>query len=79
MKLHNPERLFGLDEKIDRRLPRVRSLHLIREDGYGGWLKCIACIVCVAFTCFFACYFKNKKNIFGLYICICTSCVTLKS
>ena len=24
--LHNPERLFSLDEKIDRQLPRVRSL-----------------------------------------------------
>ena len=42
MKLHNPERLFGLGEEIDRRLPRVRSLHLIREERYGGWLKCIA-------------------------------------
>ena len=26
MKLRNPERLFGLDEEIDRRLPQVRSL-----------------------------------------------------
>ena len=29
MKLRSPERLFGLDEEIDRRLPRVRSLRLI--------------------------------------------------
>ena len=42
MQLRNPERLFGLDEEIDRRLPRVRSPHLIREERYGGWLKCIA-------------------------------------
>ena len=42
MKPHSPERLFGLDEEIDRRLPRVRSLRLIREERYGGWLKCIA-------------------------------------
>ena len=42
MKLRSPERLFGLDEEIDRRLPRVRSLHLIRAERYGGWLKCIA-------------------------------------
>ena len=42
MKLRNPERLFGLDEEIDRRLPCVRSLRLIREERYGGWLKCIA-------------------------------------
>ena len=39
MKLRCPERLFGLDEEIDRRLPRVRSL---RAERYGGWLKCIA-------------------------------------
>ena len=39
MKLRSPERLFGLDEEIDRRLPRVRSLRLIRADRYGGWLK----------------------------------------
>ena len=42
MKLRDPERVFGLDEEIDRRLPSVRSLRLIREDRYGGWLKCIA-------------------------------------
>ena len=42
MKLRNPERLFGLNGEIDRRLPRVRSLRLIREERYGGWLKCIA-------------------------------------
>ena len=41
MKLRSPERLFGLDEEIDRRLPHVRSLRLIREERYGGWLKCI--------------------------------------
>ena len=46
MKLHSPERLFGLDDEIDRRLPRVRSLRLIRADRFGGWLKCIACVVC---------------------------------
>ena len=40
MKLRSPERLFGLDEEIDRRLPRVRSLRLIRAERYGGWLKC---------------------------------------
>ena len=33
-KLRNPEHLFGLDEEIDRRLPRVRSLHLVREERY---------------------------------------------
>ena len=43
-KLHNPEHLFSLDEEIDRRLPHVRSLCLIREDRYGGWLKCICFI-----------------------------------
>ena len=42
MKLRSPERLFGLDEEIDRRLPCVRSLRLIRAERYGGWLKCIA-------------------------------------
>ena len=42
MNLGNPECLFGLDEEIDKRLLRVRSLNLIREDRYGGWLKCIA-------------------------------------
>ena len=42
MKLRSPEHLFGLDEEIDRRLPRVRSLRLIRAERYGGWLKCIA-------------------------------------
>ena len=42
MKLRSPERLFGLDEKIGRQLPRVRSLRLIREERYGGWMKCIA-------------------------------------
>ena len=42
VKLQSPERLFGLDEEIDRPLPHVRSLHLIREERYGGWLKCIA-------------------------------------
>ena len=31
MKLHNPDPLFGLDEKIYRRLTRVRLLRLIRE------------------------------------------------
>ena len=41
MKLGSPDRLFGLDEEIDRRLPHVRSLLLIREERYGGWLKCI--------------------------------------
>ena len=45
MKLRNPERLFGLDEEIDGRLPRVRSLHLIREERNEGWLKCIALYV----------------------------------
>ena len=44
MKLCSPERLFGLDEEIDRRLPRVRSLRLIRAERYGGWLKCICFI-----------------------------------
>ena len=34
MKLLNPERLFGLDEEIDRRLLHVKSLCLIREDRY---------------------------------------------
>ena len=34
--LQNPECLFGLDEEIDRRLPCVRSLHLTREERYGG-------------------------------------------
>ena len=42
MKLRSPEHLFGLDEEIDRRLALVRSLCLIREERYGGWLKCIA-------------------------------------
>ena len=42
VKLRNPEHSFGLDEENDRRLPCVRSLHLIREDRYGGFLKCIA-------------------------------------
>ena len=42
MKLRNPERLFGLDEEIDGRLPHLRSLHLIREERYGGWLKFIS-------------------------------------
>ena len=42
LKLLNPEHLFGLDEEIDRRLPCVRSLGLIREERYGGLLKCIA-------------------------------------
>ena len=42
VKLRSPERLFGLDEEIDRRLPHVRSLRLFREVRYGGWLKCIA-------------------------------------
>ena len=42
MKRRNPERLFGLDEEIDKQLPCVRSLRLIREERYGGWLKCIA-------------------------------------
>ena len=41
-KLHNPERLLGLDKEIDRRLPRVRLLHLFGQDRYGGWLKFIA-------------------------------------
>ena len=45
MKLRSPERLFGSDEVIDRRLSRLRSLHLIREERYGGWLKCIALYV----------------------------------
>ena len=51
MKLRSPERLFGLDEEIDRRLPRVRSLRLIRAERYGGWLKCIAIItkVCIVY------------------------------
>ena len=39
MKLHKPEHSFGLDEEIDRRLHHVRSLRLIRDDTYGGWLK----------------------------------------
>ena len=42
MKLRSPKRLFGLDEEIDRQLPHVRSLRLIRVERYGGWLKCIA-------------------------------------
>ena len=42
MKLRNPQHLFGLDEEIDRRLPRVRSLHLISEERYGGMQKLIA-------------------------------------
>ena len=42
MKLLNHDHLFGLDEEIDRRLPCVRPLCLIREERYGGWLKCIA-------------------------------------
>ena len=44
VKLHNSERFFCLDEEIDRRLPHVRSLCLIREDRYGGWLK-IYCFI----------------------------------
>ena len=32
MKLLSPERLSGLDEGIDRRLPHVRSLRLIRAE-----------------------------------------------
>ena len=32
MKLRSPERLFGLDEEIDRRLPRVRSLRLSKPE-----------------------------------------------
>ena len=39
VKLRSPEHLFNLDEEIDRRLPCVRSLYLIREEKYGGWLK----------------------------------------
>ena len=42
MKVHNSERLFSLDESINRRLPIVRSLRLIRDDRYGGWLTFIA-------------------------------------
>ena len=34
--------IFDLNEEINRQLPHVRSLRLIREDRYGGWLKCIA-------------------------------------
>ena len=30
-KLGNPEHLFGLNEEIDRQLPRVRSLSLTSE------------------------------------------------
>ena len=45
VKLRSPEHLFGLDEEIDRRLPCVRSLRLMREERYGGWLKCIALYV----------------------------------
>ena len=42
IKLRNPERLFGLDEEIDRRMPHVRSLCLFIEERYGGWPKGIA-------------------------------------
>ena len=42
MKLRSPEHLFGLDEEIDRRLPGVRSLRLMTEERYGGWLICTA-------------------------------------
>ena len=42
MKLCSPECSFGLDEENDRRLPSVRSLRLIREERYGGWLKSFA-------------------------------------
>ena len=31
--------LFGLVEETERWLPSVRSLRLIIEDRYGGWLK----------------------------------------
>ena len=33
---------FYLVEETERRLPHVRSLRLIKEDRYGGWLKFIA-------------------------------------
>ena len=42
MELSNPERLFGLDKEMDRRLPRVRSLSLIRDNRYEVWPKFIA-------------------------------------
>ena len=44
-KLHYSERLFSLDEETDRRLQRVRSLRLIIEERYGGWLKLMALLV----------------------------------
>ena len=34
--------LFGLVEETERWLSYVRSLHLIKEDRYGAWLKFIA-------------------------------------
>ena len=42
MKLHIPMCLFGLVEEIERQLPHVRSLHLLKKDRYVGWLKFIA-------------------------------------
>ena len=45
MKLHTPVCLFDLAEENERRLPKVRSLRLIKEDRYGGWLK-IYCFIC---------------------------------
>ena len=42
MKLANSECLFSLYKELDVRFPCVRSLSLIKEDKYGGWLKCIA-------------------------------------
>ena len=42
MKLRHYERLFGLDEEINRQLPCVRSFRLVREERYRVRLKCIA-------------------------------------
>ena len=43
MKLRSPERLFGLDEEIDNRLPHVRSLRLIREKDMEVGLNVLLC------------------------------------
>ena len=37
-------RIFGLVEETQRRLPGVRSIRLIKEDRYGGWLKFIGLV-----------------------------------
>ena len=44
-KLCIPMCLLGLVDETGRWLPCVSSLHLIKEDRYGGWLNFIALYV----------------------------------